>query len=124
MRSANIGQRIRRGLVAFAFVVVTASLASPGTAYAKHGNGAAIGSASSAARWPEPPLRLQHRQATTPRHRAIIIAMRRRFTPRCRRGSILTYRRLLCITLRCRTMGRGFTTGKTEDLAIPLGGHV
>ena len=42
MRSANIGQRIRRGLVAFAFVVVTASLASPGTAYAKHGNGAAI----------------------------------------------------------------------------------
>jgi hypothetical protein len=42
MRSANIGQRIRRGLVAFAFVVVTASMASPGTAYAKHGNDAAI----------------------------------------------------------------------------------
>jgi len=34
--------RMGRGLVALTFVVTMVSLTSPGTAYAKHGNGAAI----------------------------------------------------------------------------------
>jgi hypothetical protein len=42
MFSTSIARRIERGLVALTFVVAMVSLTSPGTAYAKHGNGAAI----------------------------------------------------------------------------------
>jgi hypothetical protein len=42
MYRTSIGRRIRRGLVALTFAVATVSLTSPGTAYARHGNGAAI----------------------------------------------------------------------------------
>jgi hypothetical protein len=42
MFSTSIARRIGRGLVALTFVVAMVSLTSPGTAYAKHGNGAAI----------------------------------------------------------------------------------
>jgi hypothetical protein len=42
MFSTSIARRMGRGLVALTFVVTMVSLTSPGTAYAKHGNGAAI----------------------------------------------------------------------------------
>jgi hypothetical protein len=42
MFSTSIARRMGRGLVALTFVVAMVSLTSPGTAYAKHGNGAAI----------------------------------------------------------------------------------
>jgi hypothetical protein len=42
MFSTSIARRIGRGLVAVIFAVAMVSLTSPGTAYAKHGNGAAI----------------------------------------------------------------------------------
>jgi hypothetical protein len=72
-------------------------------------------SVSSGARWPGPPLRLQRRQSTIQRHRLITIRVRRRFTQLRLRRSISTHRPLLCIMLRCRTTGRGFTTATTED---------
>jgi hypothetical protein len=42
MFSTSIARRMGRGLVALTFVVAMVSLTSPGTAYAKHGNGEAI----------------------------------------------------------------------------------
>jgi hypothetical protein len=42
MSNTSIARRIGRGLVALTFAVAMVSLTSPGTAYAKHGNGAAI----------------------------------------------------------------------------------
>jgi hypothetical protein len=42
MYRTSIGRRIGRGLVALTFAVAAVSLASPGTAYARHGDGAAI----------------------------------------------------------------------------------
>jgi hypothetical protein len=42
MYRTSIGRRIGRGLVALTFAVAAVSLTSPGTAYARHGNGAAI----------------------------------------------------------------------------------
>ena len=42
MYRTSVAQRIGRALVAAMFAVAAVSLTSPGTAYAKHGNGAAI----------------------------------------------------------------------------------
>ena len=42
MYRTSIGRRTGRGLVAVTFAMAAASLTSPETAYAKHGNGAAI----------------------------------------------------------------------------------
>jgi hypothetical protein len=38
----SIGRRTGRGLATVAFILATVSLTSPGTAYARHGNGAGI----------------------------------------------------------------------------------
>jgi hypothetical protein len=42
MYGTGIARRIGRGLVALTFAVAAVSLTSPGTAYARHGDGAAI----------------------------------------------------------------------------------
>jgi len=42
MSRTGVGRRIGSGLAALTFAVAAVSLGSPGTAYAKHGNGAAI----------------------------------------------------------------------------------
>lgn len=42
MDRASIARRVGRGLVVLAFAVSAGSLTSPGTAYARHGDGAAI----------------------------------------------------------------------------------
>jgi hypothetical protein len=42
MYLTNVARRTGRGLVALAFAVAAVSLASPETAHARHGNGAAI----------------------------------------------------------------------------------
>jgi hypothetical protein len=42
MNRTSIARRIGRGLMVLALAVSVGSLTSPGTAYAKHGNGAAI----------------------------------------------------------------------------------
>jgi hypothetical protein len=42
MYRTSVGRRIGRGLVALTFAVAAVSLTSPGTAYARHGDGAAI----------------------------------------------------------------------------------
>ena len=42
MSFTSIGRRTGRGLMAVALVIAAVSLTSPGTAYARHGNGAGI----------------------------------------------------------------------------------
>jgi len=95
--------------MALAFAVTAGSLTLPGTAYAKHGDGAAIALGIIGERWLEPPLLLQPRQRTTQRHRFTLSRLRR---------SILTRRLPLRIMLRCRTMGRDITTADTEESPI------
>jgi len=102
MDRTGIARRIGRGLMVLTLAVSVGSLTSPGTAYAKHGNGAAITLGG---------------QGTTQRRSLIIIPMRRRFTRLRLHPSILTCRRLR-IMFRCRTMGRDITTADTEGRPI------
>src|SRR5215813_10187423 len=113
MGGASIARRIGRGLMVLMLAVSVGSLTSPGTAYAKQAMAWILRWASSAVRWPEPPLRPQRHLDTTQCRRPIPIPTRREFTQLRLRHSILTRRRPLCI-LRCPTTGRDFTTAATE----------
>ena len=95
------------------------ALTSPGTAYAKHANGAAIALGILGGALAGPAIASSSPPSITRRRRRITHPMRHRFIPPCRRRSILTRRRLLLIMLRCRITRQGFTTAVTEERPIP-----